>query len=321
MPCEDASERARPPMMVSVVIPTYNCAAWLPACLESVFAQTWRDLEVIVVDDGSTDGTPETLRPWRERIRYIRQANAGVAAARNAGVKASSGPLVAFLDADDLWASRKIELQVAALGTEPDAGLVCSDFRIVRADGAVVESYFGERGGYETGRVFSRLVRNCFTLTSTVILRRSLLDSLGAFDASISYCDDYNMWLRAALKSRVAVVPEVLCTKRERPGNARPFVETEAASIGALRNLFRQAPEMTPEERRILRGEIGRREYTLGRHYLSKGLTAAARPRLLAALASGPARVSAGLRFCLSCLPGAVVRRVMEARRQRRERK
>ena len=206
-------------MRVSVVIPTYNCAAYLPTCLEGVFAQTWRDLEVIVVDDGSTDGTGEALRPWMEKIRYIRQANSGVAAARNAGICASSGPLVALLDADDLWAERKLELEVAALVAEPGAGLVCSDFSIVHADGTVLDSYFRKRGGYETGRVFAPLVRSCFIFTSTVVMRRSLIDALGGFNESVGWGDDYNMWLRAALRSRVQVVPEVLCTKRERPGN------------------------------------------------------------------------------------------------------
>ncbi len=305
-------------MRVSVVIPTYNCAAYLPTCLEGVFAQTWRDLEVIVVDDGSTDGTGDALRPWMEKIRCIRQANAGVAAARNAGICSSSGPLVAFLDADDLWAERKLELEVAALTAEPGAGLVCSDFSIEHADGTVLDSYFRQRGGYETGRVFSPLVRSCFIFTSTVIMRRSLIDTLGGFNESIGWGDDYNMWLRAALRSRIQVVPEVLCTKRERPGNVRPFEEMAAYTIGALRNLFTQAPEMTREEWLLLRREVGRLEYSLGRHLLLRERSRDARPRLRAAVELGHSRASAAALVCLSFLPGAAFRQAVKTRRRLR---
>lgn len=278
-------------MRVSVVIPTYNCAPYLPSCLDSVFAQTWRDFEVIVVDDGSTDDTEAALRPWSEQIRTIRQRNSGVAAARNAGIRMASAPLIAFLDADDVWLPRKLELEVAALTADPGIGLVCSDFSIVGANGTVVDSYFQERGGYESGKVFARLIRNCFIFTSTVILQRSLLDALGTFDESINYCDDYNMWLRAALRGRVQVVPEVLCTKRERPGNARSFENTTACWIGALRNLFTQAPEMDHAERRLLRSEIGRLECSLGEHLLLHRRNREALPHLWAALRSGPARI------------------------------
>ncbi len=253
-------------MRVSVVIPTWNCAPWLPACLGSVFAQTWRDFEVVVVDDGSTDDTAEALGPWVQDIRYIRQPNRGVAAARNAAIGASSGEWIALLDADDLWAPHKLERQIAAFDANPRAGLVCSDFSIEPA----VASYFRERGGYDTGRVFSRIVRDCFIFTSTVMLRRSLLDELGPFDESISYCDDYNMWLRAALRTEVATVPEVLCMKRERAGNARSFDATTACWIGALRNLFTQTPDMSAAERRLVRGEIARLERSFGRHCLSR---------------------------------------------------
>lgn len=270
-------------MRVSIVIPAYNCAAWLPSCLESVFAQTWHDFEVVVVDDGSSDDTAAALAPWAGRILYIRQENAGVAAARNRGIRASSAPLIAFLDADDIWERRKLQSQVAALRAEPDAGLVCSDFTIAGEHGIVVSSYFRERGGYETGRVFARLIRNCFVVTSTVVMRRSLIDALGPFDESISFSDDYNMWLRAALRSRIAVVPEVLCTKRERPGNARTFEETTVRWIGALRNLFHQVPEMTREERQIVRSEIGRLESSMGKYLFSHRRRREALPHFWAA--------------------------------------
>ncbi len=303
-------------MRVSVVIPTYNCAAYLPSCLDAVFAQTWRDFEVIVVDDGSTDDTEAALRPWRGEIRYIRQANAGVAAARNAGIRISSGSLVAFLDADDVWAKRKLELQLAALTREPEAGLVCSDFSIVNADRTVVDSYFRQRGGYETGRVFARLVRNCFIFTSTVILQRSFIDTLGAFDQSISYCDDYNMWLRAALRGRVQVVPEVLCTKRQRTGNSRTFEDTTACWIGALRNLFAQVPEMGDEERRLLRSEIGRLECSFGEHLLYDQRNWEALPHFWAALMSAPSSARNAALLCRSFVPSIFQRAIRKQARK-----
>lgn len=289
--------------MISVIIPTYNCAPYLEECLESVFRQTRTDFEVIVVDDGSTDHTAQVLSKWEGRVRCIVQSNAGVAAARNAGISQANGEFIAFLDADDLWEPDKLRLQMQVLEARPEAGLVCSDFAIAEADGRLTLSYFARATGYETGKVFARLVRDCFVFTSTVVMRRSVLDRAGEFDTSISYCDDYNLWLRAAHLAEVAVVPSVLATKRERPGNARPYTATAPRLIGALEHLSLQLPELSAVEQRTVAEEISRIEFALGRLLLVNGRAEEARRHLRRADRS---TARAGL-LALSYLPDSAV--------------
>src|SRR5687768_199170 len=113
-------------MRVSVIIPTYNSGSLVVQAVEGVLAQTRQAEEVIVVDDGSTDDTAERLQQFGERIRVVRQANGGVATARNAGLRASSGDLVAFLDADDAWHPQKLERQIALLQQHPEFGLLAT---------------------------------------------------------------------------------------------------------------------------------------------------------------------------------------------------
>lgn len=125
-------------MKVSVVIPTYNRARLIVEALESVFCQTFRDLEIIVVDDGSTDGTEQALRGYQDRIRYVYQPNRGVNAARNRAIDMARGEYIALLDNDDLWRDDKLALQVSLLDHFVDAGFVFSDFAILKPSGAVV---------------------------------------------------------------------------------------------------------------------------------------------------------------------------------------
>src|SRR5215831_13288100 len=110
--------------LVSAVIPTYNYARYVTGAVESVLAQSFDDLEIVVVDDGSTDETADTLRPFLDRIRYIRQGHRGLAAARNTGIRVARGPYVAFLDSDDLWLPEKVSVQIARLNGDPAVGLV-----------------------------------------------------------------------------------------------------------------------------------------------------------------------------------------------------
>lgn len=188
--------------LVSVVIPTFNYGRYVAEAVESVLAQTYRPVEVIVVDDGSTDDTPSRLLPYADRIRVIRQTNQGLSAARNAGVRAARGGLVALLDSDDLWHPRRLEIQMRYLAAHPTTGLVASGhLSDLGAGWPEVTDLDGT--GARAVSVRELLIRARFG-TCGVLIRRECFDTVGDFDTSLRSAEDRDMWLRIA--ERFAVV-------------------------------------------------------------------------------------------------------------------
>jgi glycosyltransferase involved in cell wall biosynthesis len=198
--------------MVSVVISNYNYARFLPAALESVLSQTYQEFEVIVVDDGSTDESRDVLARYGNRIRHISQSNAGVSAARNAGIRASRGDAIAFLDSDDIWHRAKLAEQVARL-TSADAGLVYCGIEYIdergRSLGIDVEGVEG-RILVPHGLLRARSVR----AGSSAIVRRDCFDSCGLFDVHLSTSADWDMWRRIAGAYDIAMVRRPLLKYR-----------------------------------------------------------------------------------------------------------
>lgn len=223
-------------MRISVVIPTYNCARYLPLALNSVLAQTRQADEIIVVDDGSSDGS-QVLAEQRygSRIRYIRQANAGPAAARNNGIRAASGDVIGFLDADDIWFPETLARVADCMDSQPQVALVSADKQAIDADGAVTAPSWWDRNGVreaieaDGGRPIeaplSRLVRTNFINTSLAFVRRSALDDVGLFDDAIRYGEDYELWLRIAARYPVVCLPEVLGQYRLHQNNTTRATE------------------------------------------------------------------------------------------------
>lgn len=212
---------------VSVIIPTYNYGRYLASSLESILSQTYPSLEVIVVDDGSTDDTAQIVRSLAKngRIRYIHQRRRGVSAARNAGAKAASGSFLAFLDADDVWPCReKLELQVACLEAHPEAGLVFGDtqnFDDAGPQGEPLLKPFGflQEPSATGGLVDLPLTRffstdGFYIPTGTVLLRRAAIESAGLFDEGLQMFEDVECWIRIARRFRIAYVPRVLLHRR-----------------------------------------------------------------------------------------------------------
>ncbi len=237
--------------LVSVVIPSYNSALVIGQTVESALAQTHRSLEVIVVDDGSTDDTERAVRPYRDRIVYLRQENQGLAGARNAGMARATGDLVAWLDADDLWNPEKVALQVAVLQQHPECVLVASDFSAfddtgyfdrshLRAYFAAVGRMPGDLAGLFPhreelesrplgsglpdrvvvywGEMYRRLIWGNVLLPSTVLFRRDAASRAGVLDASCRRDADWEYLLRVSAQGGVAFVDHPLMRYRYSAG-------------------------------------------------------------------------------------------------------
>ena len=181
---------------VSVIIPTYNQARFVAETVESALAQTYPNVEVIVVDDGSTDGTQTVLATYLEKIHYIRQENRGLSGARNTGFLSSHGDYLLFLDSDDLIPPDKLALHVPLLEAEPGFGLVYSAWQQINEDGTRV---LGEVRPNKQGQLLKELLRRSFFFfASAAVVRRECLEKVGLFDESLPWGEDADMWLRMA---------------------------------------------------------------------------------------------------------------------------
>jgi glycosyltransferase involved in cell wall biosynthesis len=197
--------------LVSVIIPTYNRAGLVAEAVASVEAQTFRDLEILVVDDGSTDNTPDVLA-LLEGVRVLRHpTRRGVAAARNLGAAAARGEWLAFLDSDDLWLPEKLARQMAYLEERPGLLLCQTDETWVR-NGVRVNKPASHRK--VAGQIFLPSLARCMVSPSAVVLHRRLLADHGGFDENLPAAEDYDLWLRLTWRFEVGLVDEPLIIKR-----------------------------------------------------------------------------------------------------------
>jgi glycosyltransferase involved in cell wall biosynthesis len=196
--------------LVSVIIPTYNRAVVLERAIGSVLAQSFRDYELIVVDDGSTDATQDVIARYEGRLIALSQENWGVAAARNLGMRHSSGELVSFLDSDDEWLPQKLHRQVD-LFRRGDKAFVCHTDEIWLRDGKNVSQKV--KHAKQGGRFFGRALELCLISPSSVIISRALLDRVGWFDESLPVAEDYDLWLRLTAFYPVHFIAEPLVIK------------------------------------------------------------------------------------------------------------
>jgi len=217
---------------VSVIIPTYNSASYLIEAVESVFAQTYRDFEVLVIDDGSTDETEQVMRCYGAPARYLRQTNSGVAVARNRGIAESQGRYVAFLDADDTWLPHKLARQMEALRQQPHHRACYSAFTVVDAKLNPIGISRSQRQGTALEDLLTR--GNIIGSICTVVGERSLFDLVGGFDPALSQCADWEMWVRLAAQTEFLYVDEPLVTYRQHGTNMSrnaPLLEHDSLQV------------------------------------------------------------------------------------------
>lgn len=212
--------------LVSVIIPTYNRANVISETIDNVFSQTYKNIELIVVDDGSTDDTPPILRKYADRIRVITQKNAGPAAARNRGIEVSTGDIIAFQDSDDLWESNKLERQVALLEKSGDAVPCClcsASFGIVHGKPYTSFDISDIHSPHEEGlwlNVAEILATRLVLFNQTVAIRRWAIEKVGVFDESLRYLEDYDLPLRLANEGPWALIRDPLVIYREGAANS-----------------------------------------------------------------------------------------------------
>jgi glycosyltransferase involved in cell wall biosynthesis len=220
--------------LVSVIIPVYNGEACLVEAIDSVLAQTYRPLELIVVDDGSVDGTADVARSYQEAA-YVYQENQGHAAAKNRGISVANGQFLAFLDADDIWTPEKLQVQMDYLLEHTDVGFVICRMKILLEQGTEWPSSLNQKYYRSDPAGF---------LPSALVTRRCVFERIGAFDISYRHGNDSDWFFRAKdVGIAMAILPQVLLRRRIHANN-----------------LSHETQSMTSELLRLVRASIGRRQ-------------------------------------------------------------
>ncbi len=333
------------PELVSVILPTYNRRDLVRRAIDSALAQTYPKTELVVVDDGSTDGTREALEPLagEGRITYLFQPNSGVAAARNRGMHEARGGLLAFLDSDDVWQPWKLAVQTAVIRSMPEVALVCSDFAAVTPDGlqqSYIRSYYPvlDRLGvdyaslFENSAALSEFVRpptgtagqatvhwgrvgrwvfsGNFIHTSTVLVYRHIALSLGGFEESFHTQEDADLYLRIALRHPIALVDLPTCVystlSEDRLTDDSRMLEVNEAAYRILERAVTEAPWLESRHGSLVRRRFADKARAVGLCHLRSGETKLARRWLLRSMGHDLSLLGA-VALCACVVPLGVV--------------
>lgn len=196
--------------LFSIIIPSFNRRGMLLNAIESVLSQDFTDYELVIIDDGSTDGTESIENLYRGKLRYILQSNRGVSSARNRGILASSSPLIAFLDSDDTWHSSKLRQDIEYIKNNPSVIIHQSEDIWIR-NGRRVNP--GRKHLKIEGDIFSDSLKLCMISPSSVVISREIIEKYGLFDEALPACEDYDLWLRITPFEYIGLIKEKLITR------------------------------------------------------------------------------------------------------------
>jgi glycosyltransferase involved in cell wall biosynthesis len=303
--------------LVSVIIPAYNAARFIRGAVESVFDQGYSPLELIVVDDGSTDGTADVLAPYHSRLRYVAQANQGIGGARNRGIQEAQGDLIAFLDADDQWLPGKLDQQVRCLQAQPHVGLVHTD--ILYWDDATGVCCRRERSRHEyVGRCYTRLFWRNAVNSSTPLIRRACIDQVGGFSSDVLYMEDWDFYLRLARHFQFAYVNEPLARYRLHDHNvSKREVLMRKGDLQVIQKALREDPTLWGTiGRDLVMQRLHELWLAVGYELFRQGEFDEARGYLRQALEARPTAGHAWQLWLATVLPPGMVRPLQSVKRQ-----
>jgi len=255
---------------VSVIIPTYNRLPLLKEAVDSVLAQDFEDFELIVVDDGSTDGTGEEIKRYGGRVKLLQYPeNRGVSAARNRGVLYSRSKYIAFLDSDDLWVKGKLKVQVGFLDENPHFPMCYTDEIWIRKGRRVNPML---KHAKYSGWIFEKCLPLCTISPSSAMMRRTLFSKVGLFDEALPVCEDYDFWLRVSVRFPIFFIDRKLIVKRG--GHSDQLSQrswgNDRYRVIALEKLLSE-PYVEAEERGRIFEEMKRKCQVLYKGFLKRG--------------------------------------------------
>ena len=269
---------------ISIIIPTYNSAQYICEAIESVLNQTYKDFEIIVVDDGSTDNTKEVIKPYLNKIKYIYQQNSGPSAARNRGIKEAKGEYIAFLDADDIWLPQKLELQIKFMETYPNLGLTFADVCFFRKERRIIKKTFlkdkkvfknlhtQSTSFFEKiflEKIFNALIEENFVPTSTVVAKMECFNKVDFFDETLFSVEDRDMWLRIALFYDIGFINFPLVLKRFHETNISANQELALKSRLKVMKKFLNYSNLPIKSKKIIKQTINKIHFDLGYLYFT----------------------------------------------------
>lgn len=260
--------------LVSVIMPCYNNAAVLAEALNSVIAQDYANKEVIVVDDGSTDGSMAVLRQFGDKISIIQQPNQGPAAARNTGLRHAAGQYIAFNDCDDLWLPGKLTAQISYLQHHTDIGLCYCGWMEWQGDTPLAEitsrlidaaPVIAPKRPEREGWLYSDLLKESVIHTITAVVRREVIDVVGAFNTDYRIGEDHDFWLRVSEKYRIAKLNRVYALYRNNPGSITKKAQDKNYSLLVLQAAVKRCGLISPCGEQIAQTTLN--GYLAGRHF------------------------------------------------------